>query len=88
MNETVQTRVLTGSVSRGLWNGGVLWKFERKDGGTDTFPVTFDMGKWVILRKDERDDVSYIVSEKKLEEEEGVMTTKTPDVLEGIEGFR
>ena len=46
------------------------------------------MGKWVILRKDERDDVSYIVSEKKLEEEEGVMTTKTPDVLEGIEGFR
>ena len=88
LNETVQTRVLTGSVSRGLWNGGVLWKFERKDGGTDTFPVTFDMGKWVILRKDERDDVSYIVSEKKLEEEEGVMTTKTPDVLDGIEGFR
>ena len=91
LNEMVRTRVLTGTVSRGLWNGSVQWKFERKDGGSDTFPVSFDMGKWVILREEEGEDgITYVVSEKKLEggEEDRPMATHTPDELEGIEGYR
>lgn len=85
--ETVSTRVVTGNVADGYWDGSVIWRFERKSGEVQSYPVTFTNGKWDIIRIEEKDDgVSYIVSEK-INEKGTTMSTKTPDALEGIEGF-
>ena len=85
LNERVVYRVLTGGVESGLWNGPVEWSFIDND-GTRSFPVSFDNGKWVVLRYD--DDGEAIVSElPEGEQESSTMTAHTPDKLEGIEGF-
>lgn len=93
LDETVQTRVVTGPVSQGLWNGSILWSFERKDGDVETYAVSFESGKWVILDVEEHDgEIEYIVSRR--EENSGddtYLSTESPDIIErieGIEGFR
>lgn len=90
--ESVMTRVITGSVSNGLWNGPVSWVFEEHDGAIRSFPVSFTNGAWDIIRiRDGEEGREHIVSESGTSGEndgDRVMTTGSPDELEGIEGYR
>lgn len=65
LDEDVVYRVISGNIQDGLWDGAVLWKFE-KTSVEETFPVTFNNGIWVALRIDEEDG-NWIVSEDTLE---------------------
>lgn len=86
LGETVKIRVITGSVSQGLWNGNVLWNFESKEGDARSWPVAFELGKWVVLDVNEKDGrVEYIVSKRT---EQDIMSVSNLDILEGIEGYR
>ena len=82
-------RVISGNVHEGLWDGAVLWKFERA-GEEESFPVTFNDGIWVTLRIDE-DDGGWIVSEGTLEsgKEDGILCIEKEkqSQKEGIVGF-
>lgn len=51
LEESVIYRDITGSVINGLWDGPVTWMFEIES-GIESFPVTFNNGKWVILYVD------------------------------------
>ncbi|WP_349943952.1 hypothetical protein ABFV83_11405 [Lacrimispora sp. BS-2] len=90
--ENVIYRIITGSVVNGLWNGDIIWSFERDSELTHIFPVKFEMGHWVILEvKNDNDDgkTRYIVSKSgnTSDNNTGVMSTKTPNELEGVIGF-
>lgn len=89
LSETVVYRVISGNVRDGLWDGVVNWCFEEGE-KIRTFPVTFEQGKWVVIRIENDDDGEHrIVSEHSLEDaESGTMRTSSDgDTLEGIEGF-
>lgn len=89
--EDVVYRVISGNVHNGLWDGSVLWKFERAGvEETNTFPVTFNNGICVALRIDE-DDGAWIVSENTWErgEEGGTLhiEKEKQSLKVGIVGF-
>ncbi len=84
--ETVVYRIIDGTVKNGLWNGKVNWCFE-EDGNILTYPVTFEQGKWVVLRMEEGDGERWkVVSEHSLEDEDAG-TLWGDSEIEGIEGF-
>lgn len=58
--EDVTHRVISGNVADGLWDGNIDWTFEHSDQPTDIFPVSFENGKWIIIRQE---DDEYVVSE-------------------------
>lgn len=81
-------RVISGNADNGLWNGEVLWKFERESGVTQSFSVSFENGKWVILGQD--DDGAWIVCEKGTgPDTEGGLAiyNENLDMINGIAGF-
>lgn len=83
-------RVINGNVDNGLWNGEILWNFERESGATQTqtYPVSFKNGKWVILGQE--DDGNWIVCEQGTgPNTEGgmVILNGERDTINGIEGF-
>lgn len=89
LNEDVETRVITGTVSQGVWNGSVQWKFERTDGTVQAWTVSFEAGKWVIIEESEDEDgIHYRAATRDNEGNDVSLSTKTPDKIEGIEGFR
>lgn len=84
--ETVVYRIIDGTVKNGLWNGKVNWCFE-EDGNILTYPVTFEQGKWVVLRMEEGDGERWkVVSEHSLEDEDAGALWGDSEI-EGIEGF-
>ena len=90
--EKVTYRIITGSVVNGLWNGDAIWSFEHGSEPTHIFPVQFEMGQWVIIEvENDKDDGNprYVVSKSgnTNENNTGVMSTKTPNELEGVIGF-
>lgn len=90
--ENVTYRIITGSVVNGLWNGDIIWSFERGSEPTHIFPVQFDMGHWVIIEvNNDNDDgkPQYIVSKSgnTNDNNTGVMSTKDPNELLGVIGF-
>lgn len=88
-NESVETRVITGTVSQGLWNGSVQWKFEMVDGTTESWTISIKSGKWVIIEeKEDENGMGYYGAIKDDEGNEVGLLTRNPDKIEGIEGFR
>ncbi len=94
LDESVVYRVITGGVSNGLWDGPVVWGFERTDGRIQSWNVSFTGGKWNILREedDEEEGVYYITGEENPAngEDSGEMSIDSKeelDQLEGIVGF-
>ena len=88
MNEEVVYRVIDGNTVDGLWNGSATWKFEYEGRDDTAFPVTFDNGKWVVIREDTNTNNPrnrYIVSEPS---RNNTMHVEDPNVIQGIEGFR
>ena len=89
--ENVVYRVISGHTVNGLWHGDVTWAFEREDGITDVFAVSFDYGQWVIVEVDEDDygDMRYIGGFRIEPYADGqFMTVVNPHILQGVEGFR
>ena len=84
--EQVVYRVISGNVDDGIWNGNVLWQFEEADGSTKSFPVSFDNGKWMVLRYEW--DGTAIVCERENGNGDymGINPEKKDDIL-GIIGF-
>lgn len=80
LNESVIYRVVIGEVVNGLWDGPVIWRFER---GTevDEYSPTFHQGVWQILR--EEDGLS-IGAEN---EDGGLLVVTEPQKLNGLVGY-
>lgn len=81
-DDVVMYRVISGNVADGLWDGNVEWKFEIVDLLMEIYPVSFENGKWIIIR---REGANYIVSETN-----GVsmfISQEEYDELWGIVGF-
>lgn len=88
--ENVTYRIINGNVVNGLWNGDIIWSFERDSELTHIFPVQFEMGHWIILEADNDDGKTrYVVSKSGNtgDNNTGVMSTKTPNEREGVIGF-
>lgn len=86
--ENVVYRVISGNIDDGLWNGEILWKFERESGVSQSFSVSFEKGRWVILGQDS--DGTWIVCERGTgPNAEGGMTiyNENVDTINGIVGF-
>lgn len=83
LDEEVTYRVISGNAVDGLWDGMVLWGFERPEGIFESWTPSFTAGKWTVLREETLDDgtVAYIVDET------GALTVTDPDKEEGIAGF-
>jgi tetratricopeptide (TPR) repeat protein len=90
--EDVTYRIISGNVVEGLWDGDVIWSFERGSEPMHIFPVKFEKGHWVVIEiDDDREDgeTEYIVSKSgnTNDDNSGVMSAKNPDELEGIVGY-
>lgn len=77
--DDVTYRVISGNVTGGVWDGNVEWTFETTGRPIDIFPVTFNMGHWVIIRQE--DDI-FRVSENGM-----AIYQKDLDEVVGIVGF-
>ncbi len=86
--ENVVYRIISGNIDDGLWDGKILWEFERESGVSQSFPVSFENGRWVILGQDS--DGAWIVCERGTgPNAEGGMTiyNENVDTINGIVGF-
>ena len=76
--------IMEGNVIDGLWDGIVMHIIDDHSEQTIDFPVTFHMGRVVVLRTD---DKGAIVSEISEDRRGQILTYSSPDLLRGIRGF-
>lgn len=80
LNATVTYRVISGEVVDGLWDGRVIWRFERGD-TADEYTPSFAAGVWQILREEDGFAIAA-------ENEDGArLIAAEPDKKNGIAGY-
>lgn len=88
LNKDINQRHVYGNTVQGLWNGEVVWGFEKNDGTSEQWKTSFDQGLWnVISTEKQEQNTYYIVSEKIVDGKRRSMRINNLDILEGIVGF-
>lgn len=90
LDSRVVTRVITGPVANGLWDGSVSWGFEQADGFV-AWPVGFTAGTVVSLGADQEGNggviVSHAPSENNTARHSGDLVFNEPGLSYGVPGF-
>ena len=80
LNIDVNYRIIIGTVKQGLWDGQVIWRFERQD-EVEEYAPTFQDGIWQILREEDGFSVADENPQGKL------LIALAPEKTNGIAGY-